>query len=201
MTCDSNASASSDPAPAAKEPPRLLIATVIGGLLLVVALVVTAVVVAGQIESSPVADTSPLAVPSVPAPGASGKWCGELHEALPDTVGDQPQRQVIGDYRSIAVWGDPAIILRCGLDDPAELDCASALTTFTAPGAGSVSWLRLEDSASITYFAVDRPVRIAVSLPPGSGADPLMDISAAVASALPEQPVCDGAVLTPLDNS
>lgn len=183
------------------EPPRLLIAVIIGALVAVIVLVVVAITVSERIESSPVADTGPLAVPSVPAPGASGQWCAALHSALPTSLADRPQRQVIGDYQSIAAWGDPAIIARCGLEDPAELTCFAELATFTAADGRSVTWLRLEEGGSVTYIAADRPVRIAVTLPLGSGGDPVAELSEVIDTVIPSQPVCEGGVLTPADNS
>lgn len=47
--------------------------------------------------------------------------CARLVDALPDQVSDQPQRETRGNPLG-AAWGDPAIVLRCGVGDPADYD-------------------------------------------------------------------------------
>ena len=69
-----------------------------------------------------------------------------------------------------------------------------------ADGAG-VEWLRLEESGAVTYLAVDRPVRIAVTVTAQAGFGPVQQLSEVIAHALPEQPVCEAGHVTPTDNS
>jgi hypothetical protein len=47
--------------------------------------------------------------------------CGHLLDALPARVGDQPHRAVTGSPYA-AAWGDPAIVLRCGVGTPEGYD-------------------------------------------------------------------------------
>ena len=44
--------------------------------------------------------------------------CRELVEDLPDTVADQRSRPVTPDGAAGAAWGDPAIVLTCGVGEP-----------------------------------------------------------------------------------
>jgi hypothetical protein len=43
--------------------------------------------------------------------------CATFLAALPDHVADQPKRRVTGSHYA-AAWGDPAIVLRCGVGKP-----------------------------------------------------------------------------------
>jgi hypothetical protein len=47
---------------------------------------------------------------------------------------------------------------------------------------------------------VDRPVRIAVTLPPGAGVGPVQQLSELIAADLPAQPVCTNGSVTATDN-
>ena len=52
-----------------------------------------------------------------------------------------------------------------------------------------VDWFRVGDQGRSTWFTVDRPVYVALTLPDGSGPTPIQLISAAVAKAMPAIPV------------
>ena len=52
-------------------------------------------------------------------PAAEQQACVRLVEALPETVGDQPRAEVTGNPLA-AAWGDPAVVLRCGVAGPAD---------------------------------------------------------------------------------
>ncbi len=51
--------------------------------------------------------------------------CAALVKALPDRVADQDHREIRGNELA-AAWGDPAIVLRCGVPSPAGYDKFSA---------------------------------------------------------------------------
>ena len=180
---------------------RLPALLVTGALVLVAAVIVAVVVLAGRARTAANApDTGPLAVPAAPAPGAGGRYCTTLANALPDRLTSNQRRPLSDPTPGVAAWGDPAIILRCGLPDPQELTCSAALTQFTDADGGSVAWLRLADSSAVTYVAVDRPVRIALTLPPGTGIGPVQQLSEVIAKTLPGRAVCTNGTVNPLDN-
>ncbi len=173
----------------------------VAAVLLTVAVIVVAFVVVSRATSEPPApDTGPLAIPAAPAPGADGRWCGALDDALPRQLADQDRRELANPSPGVAAWGSPAVILRCGLPDPAELTCASHLTQFTDKTGASVSWLQLSDESSVTYIAVDRPVRIAVTLPPDEGVAPVQHLSEIIAATIPAAPICTDGHPTAPDN-
>lgn len=53
---------------------------------------------------------------------AEAAACAQLVDALPDMVSDQARREVQGTRGRAAAWGDPAIVLRCGVDTPRGFD-------------------------------------------------------------------------------
>jgi hypothetical protein len=60
-------------------------------------------------------------VPESDPSSADRKACQALVEALPDSVSDQQRRDTSGNPLG-AAWGDPAIVLRCGVGKPKDYD-------------------------------------------------------------------------------
>jgi hypothetical protein len=58
-----------------------------------------------------------------------------------------------------------------------------------------VQWFREADSAGelTTWFTVDRPVYIALTLPQGSGPTPIQQISEVISATIPPVPINPGA--------
>lgn len=186
-------------APTQPAPSRLIIALVSAAIVLTVGAIVTGFILAMRVaDAGP--ETGPVAVPAAPAPGGDGRYCAQLLPELPEVLVDSPRRKLLIPEPGVAAWGDPAIILRCGLPDPAELTCAASLTRFSAADGTAVEWLQLSEGSAVTYLAVDRPVRIAVTLPAGGDISPVQQLTEVIGRVLPEQPVCDRGLLTPTDN-
>lgn len=161
--------------------------------------VIIAVIIGGVIWSKqqPAGVTEPIAVVPVSAPGAAGRHCSQLMTALPNDLTDAPHREAIGNPAGTAVWGDPPIILRCGLPTPTELTCSSALTQVSnANGEPGVQWLQLSEGGQTTYLAADRPVRIALTLPDGAGTGTIQQISSVISGIMPTTAGADGNVCT-----
>ena len=60
----------------------------------------------------------PLEVRRTEVTSAQRTACDALVKALPDRVSDQDRREISGNPLAVA-WGDPAIVLRCGVPEPA----------------------------------------------------------------------------------
>jgi hypothetical protein len=175
-------------------PPRGLIIVAIA----VAVGAVLAVLMVAALRESPDAD-QPVAIVSVPAPQAESADCRALIEALPQRLGDY-QRATPADPAppGAAAWraspDGEAVILRCGLDRPAEFVLGSPLQV-----VDEVSWFRVgeagagenadADQERSTWFAVDRPVYVALTLPAASGPAPIQDISRLIAKVLPTKAV------------
>ena len=172
------------------------------GIVLTLGAIAVGFVVASNVsKEANVPQTGPLAVPSAPAPGASGRYCTKLMPQLPIDLVEEPKRELIAGEPGVAAWGDPAIILRCGLPDPVELTCSAQLTQFTGADGVSVEWMRIAEGSSVTYLVVDRPVRIAVTVPDTAGISPVQQLSDLIGGLLPAQPVCNASGIVPANNS
>lgn len=166
-------------------PPRaVLIAAVI------VAVAATATVMAVAVTRSP--QRSPVVIAAAPAPHADDPACGTLIGALPDRLGDYRRAATAAPTPSAtAAWRDDAdgepVILRCGLPRPGEFVVGSPLQM-----VDQVQWLRVADPADdsrLTWYAVDRPVYVALTLPTGSGSAPIQDVSAVIAATIAARPI------------
>lgn len=163
-------------------PPRaLLIAAIV-----VAAGAIIGILVFAALRQSP---TAPQTVPiaSVPAPKADSAQCRALLDALPEHLGDYRRAPAAEPAPpGAAAWaadGEP-IILRCGLDRPAEFVVGSPIQV-----VNEVQWFELRDQGRSTWFAVDRAVYVALTLPQGSGPTPIQEISDVIAKSLPAKPI------------
>ncbi|NLG56163.1 MAG: DUF3515 domain-containing protein [Rhodococcus sp.] len=137
-------------------------------------------------------DLGPVALGTIPAPRADSQECAALMESLPDSLGDYQRAELVDPApESAAAWQSELtepIVLRCGLDRPAEFNQASPLQL-----VDSVQWFEVSGAEqgidASTWFAVDRGVYVAVTIPGGIGPTPIQDISATVAGSLPEVPL------------
>lgn len=169
---------------------------VVAGLVVVV-LAIGAEVTLGVINNAnPVVATGPVPVPAFGQPGADSAACKNLMPKLPTDLAGSKQRPVEGaGNESVAAWGDPMIILRCGLETPQELKCSAVLTQ-----VNDVGWFQLnDDQPETTYLAADRSVRIAVTLPDGTGTGQIQEISDVVVATLKARQPCSNGVLLPTE--
>jgi len=175
-----------------KRSPALIATAVALPIALIVAVLIIAVGQRGHVTRDP------LALGSVPQPAAAGPSCTALLPTLPDKLGDYTRADLAQPAPPATVaWqlpdgGDP-IVLRCGLDRPAEFTKAAALQ-----GINGVNWFEVRDptsgNTSGTWFIVDRGTYIAVTMPDKAGPTPLQDISNAVTRVLPPQPIDPGPI-------
>jgi Protein of unknown function (DUF3515) len=137
---------------------------------------------------------APVAISGVPAPQASDPSCQALIGALPQQLGDYRRAAVTQPAPpGAAAWrngpGGEPVILRCGLDRPGDFVVGTPIQQ-----VDDVQWFRVSDQASdlITWFAVDRAVYVALTLPQDSGPTPIQDISEVIAKTLPARPLNPG---------
>jgi len=163
-------------------PPRaLLIAAVV-----VAAGAIIGVLVVAALRQSPPGQQA-VSIASVPAPKADSAECRALLGAVPNQLGDYHRAPAAEPAPpGAAAWtaaGEP-VIMRCGLDRPAEFVVGSPIQVVDA-----VQWFELADQGRTTWFAVDRPVYIALTLPQGSGPTPIQEISDVIAKSLPAKAI------------
>lgn len=153
---------------------------------------VAAVLVVAATHRTP--QNQPLAIPAVPAPQAGSPQCQALLAALPARLGDfgrvtpaEPVPPATAAWRA-GSGGDP-IVLRCGLERPADFVVGAPISV-----VDTVQWFgQGEDSDDHTsWFTVDRPVYIALTLPAGPGPTPIQEVSDAIAARIPAVPINPG---------
>ena len=163
-------------------PPRSLI---IAALVLTVAAIAAVLAFAASRRIPP----APVAVSAVPAPQAESPECQGLLATLPDRLGDYSRAETAQPTPAgTAAWradGEP-VILRCGLDRPAEFVVGSPIQM-----VDDVGWFRLEDPQSpvATWLCVDRAVYVALTLPTDSGPTPIQAMSDVIDRSMPAIPI------------
>ncbi len=152
---------------------------------LVVAVAATAAVLA--IAATHRAPRQPVAIPGVAAPHASAPACQALLDALPQRLGDYQRAPVVQSAPGgAAAWradGEP-VVLRCGLDRPADFVVGSPIQV-----VDSVQWFQVSADGRSTWYTVDRPVYIALTLPPGSGPTPIQQLSGLIDDTITAVPI------------
>ncbi|MEU6560552.1 DUF3515 domain-containing protein [Nocardia nova] len=172
--------------------PQLHPALIATAVALPVALIIAVLVIAAMSRQS--VDREPLALSAIDAPAGNSPDCVNLLGALPESLGDDYTRSEFAQPAppATAAWqlpdgGDP-IVLRCGLQRPQEFDRASALQV-----VNGVNWFEIRDQTSGvtsgTWYAVDRGIYVAVTMPNKAGPSPLQEISDTIADRLPAKPL------------
>jgi len=149
-----------------------------------VALAVVAIGVILVIAATRAAPPQAVVLPAVPAPQAGGPACRALGKALPQRLGDYQRASIAQPApEGTAAWragpdGEP-VVLRCGLDRPAEFVVGSPIQI-----VDRVQWFQVRaeqqsagDAGRSTWYTVDRPVYVALTLPSGSGPTPIQQLS------------------------
>ncbi|MEU0028298.1 DUF3515 domain-containing protein [Streptomyces sp. NPDC006335] len=124
---------------------------------------------------------------AVPSPGAGvTKLCRELDRVLPSEVDDQDRRDPEPVSALTAGWGDPAIILRCGVERPSEMDDPEA----DGVEVNGVGWLlQKQDDGSFRFTTTLRKAYVEVTIPKDRTADgmaPLVDLASGIKKAIPK---------------
>ena len=134
-----------------------------------------------------------LVVPAVPVPQADTPECATLMGALPSQLGDYGRGTPADPVPpGTAAWrsgnAEP-ILLRCGVGRPGDFVVGVQLNV-----VDNVQWFRVVEQGTgrSTWFVVDRPVYVALTLPQDTGATPIQEISDAVAAKLPAVPIRPG---------
>ena len=165
-------------------PPRSVL---IAAIAIAVAAVIAVLVIAA-VRQLP-EQLQPVPIVSVPAPRADSPECRALMDALPEQLGEYRRAEAAEPGPAgAAAWQDQPdadpVILRCGLARPAEFVVGAPIQVVEP-----VQWFKLTDAGRSTWFAVDRPVYIALTLPSASGPTPIQEISEAISQTMPARPI------------
>ncbi len=111
--------------------------------------------------------------------------CEALLADVPRRVADQENLDVPG--RIAAAWGDPAIILRCGVEKPAALTSTSRCNVVS-----DVGWLADTTADGYLFTTIGRKFYVSVEVPKAydPAADALADLASTVKKHDPETRPC-----------
>ncbi len=161
-----------------------------------VALAVVAIGVILAVAATRQAPPQPVAVPAVPAPQAANAACRALAQALPQRFGDYQRAPVAQPAPpGAAAWragpDSEPVVLRCGLDRPADFVVGSPIQI-----VDRVQWFEVAaeqqsagDAGRATWYTVDRPVYVALTLPSGSGPTPIQELSEVIDRTIAAVPI------------
>jgi uncharacterized protein DUF3515 len=137
-----------------------------------------------EVSGTPAPERAQLPVLPVDVPlvtPAADAACPTLMKALPLTLLDEPSRRVKSDSPFAYAWGDPPVVLVCGVDRPAGwVAGASAIQI------NGVQWyVDTDDPGTTVWTAVDRPVYLEVRVPASIDSGPVTALTTDIAKALP----------------
>ncbi len=163
-------------------PPR---AVLIAALVLAIGAIGVVLAIAATRHQSP----QPVAIPTVPAPHAQDPACRALLESLPQRLGDYQRAPIVAPAPvGTAVWqaagATEPVVLRCGLDRPTDFVIGSPIQQ-----VDRVQWFEARQSDQSTWYTVDRPVYVALTLPSGSGPTAIQQLSDLIDHTMPTVPI------------
>ncbi|MFC4856485.1 DUF3515 domain-containing protein [Actinophytocola glycyrrhizae] len=173
----------------------LFVAAGLAAVLVVGVIVASQVLGGGTDETAPPSTSSgsstrngPLALAGVDAPDADAPECAKLVDSLPAKLpskGKELARLPLADPAppGAAAWagdrGEP-VVLRCGLPKPAQYAPTAQLRLVS-----KVNWLPVEGAGASTWYTVDRPVYVALTIPEDAGTGVVQEMSETIAKVLP----------------
>ena len=117
-------------------------------------------------------------------PGREPERCEELHHALPDDLDGRERRDTSPESTQTAAWGDPPVVLRCGVGRPADLTSTSQVIE-----VDQVDWFLDERPGAYVFTTVGRTAYVEVRVPRATPREqataPLVDLADAVRETLP----------------
>ena len=126
----------------------------------------------------------PVQVSPPPPSAVATRDCPAVISHLPGSLAGQPAREARSSSPYVASWGDPPLILRCGVPRPAGFTGGSELSVING-----VQWLPTQHGADTVWTAVDRGAYVELTIPGGHTGTAVVELSAALSQALPARPL------------
>ena len=140
---------------------------------------------------------APVTAPAPPHAKAEAGPCAKVLAQLPLQLGKLQPRVVhtTPETPYVVAWGDPPVLLSCGVDRPRDLRPTSGAQYFGMGPASGPFYTVTSTGHTNVYTTVDRGPYIAISVPtpPYEGGDVVPPLSRAIAKALPAVCVIDSA--------
>ena len=127
-----------------------------------------------------------VSVDSPAVDGDTARQCATLAEQAPNSVAGAERREV--DSAGVALaWGDPPIVLRCGVSVPASLRPGAHCDTIDG-----VDWFTRQHDDTFVFATIGRASTVEVTVPDDydPAGDALIDLTGAVRTAIPVVTPC-----------
>lgn len=105
----------------------------------------------------------PVEAPEVDDADAAA--CADLVEALPETLAGESRREIDPSDAAAAAWGDPAIVLTCGVDEPAAYDDFASCIEIDGTGWFTPDEPLADPGADIVVTELTHRPRVALLVP------------------------------------
>ena len=126
-------------------------------------------------------DLPVLSLDTPPVTPEAEQSCPALMANLPPELAGEPSRRVQSESSFVRAWGDPAVVLTCGVDRPAGWTVTASVIQING-----VQWhVDTSDPDTTVWTAVDRPVYVEMRLPAGVDSAPVTALTVPLAEALP----------------
>jgi len=130
-------------------------------------------------SATPIA-LGPVTVAAPPSSAAAARGCPAVVSRLPVVLDGRHSRPAVSASPYVAAWGEPPIVLRCGVPRPPAFARTSELSVING-----VQWLPEQQPGRVRWTVVDREVYVEVLIPAGTTGSAIVDLSAAISQALP----------------
>lgn len=144
----------------------------------------------GKSSASSAPATRPLPAITRPAPpqaAAESKACAKVLAALPVTLRGLDQRVVhtVPETPSVVAWGQPPVVLSCGVGRPRSLHANSGAEYFSTTGTAGPYFDVTSAGTDQIFTTVDRAAYISIAIPVRYHSGPLPTLARDIAAALP----------------
>lgn len=161
--------------------------------LIVLGVVGIVVGVSGGTDRSPASSASPAGpLPAItrsapPQATQQAAACAKVLAALPVTLHGLDQRVVhtVPETPSVVAWGEPPVVLSCGVARPHSLHANSAAQYFSVTGTAGPYFDVTSAGTDQIYTTVDRAAYISIAIPVRYHSGPLPPLARDIAAALP----------------
>jgi hypothetical protein len=129
-----------------------------------------------------------LSASAPPLANAQLANCTKVLEHLPVALNGLKPRVVhtVPVTPFVVAWGDPAIVLRCGVDRPKDLKAGSDKNLIAGGELSGAYYDVTRHGDANVYTAVDRPAYVSITIPSKyQGADQLPALNRAIVAAMP----------------
>jgi hypothetical protein len=137
-----------------------------------------------QVSAGPSGSLGPVEVSPPPSSAAASRDCPAVISHLPSTLAGKPARPAKSTSPYVASWGDPPLVLRCGVPRPARFTGGSELTV-----VNGVQWLPAKGTTSTVWTAVDRGAYVELTIPGGYTGSAVVELSSVLSESLPARPL------------